>query len=242
MKNRKHKVIGWCLLITAIMFIAAISRGNPAAINDIQIIVSSDVCDGYLPNPQSFVVYAQNQNSSRPISATFQYDSNPSSQSFPLYDASLSPYTDRFPKSLVIRVAAGATVPIGCTYNYRASSAPKGFTSVPIVVTLTGAAYVNPSEPNPPPEDARAFSAFFLQVGYTACGPGSNPPGLFYLLNLHPYARLTATLTLLSPPAEVGKDVAPLSVARVGCSNGNGRAGGVVTAKLVYPPGQKKQP
>jgi hypothetical protein len=241
MKNRRCETRGWFLLITLIVVFGGISRANAQAINDIQVIVSgNDVCDGSVPSPKSFVVYAQNKNSARPISATFQYDSNPSSQSFQLYDASLSPYTDRFPKSLVIRIAPGATVPIGCTDNYRPSTTPASFTTVPIIVTLTGAAYVNPGQAYPPPEDARAFAAFLLQGGFSACPSGGRPQGLFYFLNLHPYARLRATVNLFNgPPSQLGLDLAPVSLSRAGCSNGSGSPKGAARVGLVYPPGQK---
>jgi hypothetical protein len=239
-KYQRHKAKGRALLIVVIVFIAGIGRANAAAIDDIQIVVINDVCDGSDPNPKSFVVYAHNKNGARPISATFQYDSNPSSQSFSLFDASLAPYTDRFPKSLVIRVAAGATTPIGCTINYRPSPVPLVFTKVPIVITLTGAAYVNPNQPNRPLEDARAFSAFLLQER-SACPSGGKPTGKFYYLNLHPYARLTATITLLgSSTPQIGLDLAPVSLAPVGCSNGNGSPSGIATVNLVYPPDQKQ--
>jgi hypothetical protein len=239
--NRKHGVKGWSFLMTAIVVMAGVSRANAAAIDDIQITVSSQGCDGFAPNANSFVEHAKNNNSSRPISATFQYDSTPSSQSFQLWDANISSYTDQFPKNLVIRIAPGATVSIGCTINYRPSTAPLLVTLVPIVITVAGAAYVNPSDPNPPPEDARAFTAFTLQTGFSACGAGGKPAGLFYLLNLHPYARLTATITLVAPhgTTQMMQDIAPLSATRVGCSNGLNSPTGVAAAKLVYPPGQE---
>ena len=197
MLTRERRIIVCCLILSAVASITVISQANPPAIDDIQITVSTNVCDGSSPPPQSFVVYAKNKNTAHPIDATFQYDSNPSAQSFTLYDNTFTSYTDRYPKSLVIRVASGATVPIGCTINYRPSSAPKSFTTVPVVISVTGAAYVNPSGPNPPPEDARAFTAFFLQGGFSACPAGTRPAGAFYLVNLHPYARLRTIIASL---------------------------------------------
>jgi len=240
MKSRKCKITGRSFVLSLIVVISVINWANAAAIDDVLVNISSAICDGSAPPPQSFVVYAQNKNTARPIIVTFKYDSNPSSQSFQLYDASLSPYTDRFPKSLVIRIAAGATMPIGCTYNYRPSAAPKVLTTVPIVITPIGAAYVNPSDPNPPGEDARAFAAFLLQGGYPACPSGAKPPGAFFFLNLHPYASLQANVNFLGePPSQVGHVLPPVSLTRVGCSNGYSPAG-LDNVSLVYPPGQMK--
>lgn len=239
MKSKIRETKDWSLLIALFIVIAGTGRANAAAIDDVQTKVSTtDICDGSIPSPQSFVVYAQNKNTARPISATFQYDSNPSSQSFQLYDANLSPYTDRFPKSLVIHIAAGATVPVGCTYNYRPSPSPSIFTFVPIVISVTGASYVNPSDPNPPAEDARAFAAFLLQPGSPSCPSGPKPQGTFLFVNLHPYAHLTAAFKIVHGFAP-GLDLAPVSTRRVGCSNGDTSPVAAYDVKLVYPPGQK---
>ena len=126
---------------------------------------------------------------------------------------------------------------VGCSYNYRQSATPKTFTSVPIVITVTGAAYVNPGAPNPLAEDARAYTAFVLQTGYSACPQGPKPTGFFYILNLHPYARLAAAITL-NNQVNTGRDLPPLSILRVACSNGLDSPKAVLKASLVYPNGQ----
>jgi hypothetical protein len=230
-----YLMLGFCVLVD-------VGRAKAAATDDIQVTTSTQSCDGFAPTANSFIIYGKNSNTSRPIDATFQYDSNPSSQSFSLFDANVSTYTDHFPKNLQIRIAPGATVPIGCTINYRASSTPLSVTLVPITINVTGASYVNPSSPKPPSEDARAFSAFLLQTGFSACHNGSMPAGVLYLLNLHPYARLVVTITLRDAHGGTNdstkQDLPPLSATRIGCSNGPESPVRVVTASLIYPPGQ----
>ncbi len=67
------------------------------------------------------------------------------------------------------------------------------------------------------------------------------PPGLFYLVNLHPYARLSASLNVLD---EYGTRVSvltpnlpPPSAVRVGCSNGFSKPGPLTGASLEVPAG-----
>lgn len=236
MTRKITRVLVSALFIVGMAFTVGVRLAKAAAIDDIQVTVSGLTCDGFDPSANSFVVYATNKNSSRPIIATFKYDSNPAGQSFSMYDANMAPYSDRFPKNLDIRIAPGSTVSIGCTINYRPSSAPKSVTLVPVGITLTGASYVNPSDPNPIHEDAFAFTAFALQTGFSACGPGGRPAGLIYVQNMHPYARLTVTIELTGG-VTMGQDIAPLSAARVGCSNGPNSPTRVTAANLTYPPG-----
>jgi hypothetical protein len=244
MRRCDHAFRFWLLLTLTIVFTAARPHNaRAAAIDDIQVSVSANACDVIFAGPKSFIVAAQNKNSSQSISATFQYDSVPSSQSFLLFDANLAPYTDRFPKSLTIRIDPGATVPIGCTYNYRSSSSAAP-TTVPITFTVVGAAYVNPGQPNPP-EDARAFTAFFISGGFPSCESGARTAGEFFIVNLHPYARLTTTIDLLNPvyqtPDQMKIDIPPLATTRVGCTNGPESPKGIATAQLTYPPEYQKQ-
>lgn len=148
----------------------------------------------------------------------------------------------RFPKTLVVRVAPGATVPVGCTYNYRSGTGPSSPTFVQVVVTKIGASYVNPSSPNHPSEDGTPFTAFLLlQGGLPGCDSGSKPQGALLILNLHPYARLSVVVSL-SGDGGSKFDLAPASFLRAGCSNGPNSPTGSSNAKLVYPAGQKKQP
>jgi hypothetical protein len=235
MVPRKNKCQRWILIL--VVALAGVNIANAAAIDDIQVAVSSQGCDRFAPSANSFVVYAKNNNTARPIDATFLYDSKPSSQSFSLWDASISPFTDHFPKNLEVRIAAGATIPIGCTMNYRPAPTPSSVVLVPITITVSGAAYVNPGAPSPAPEDARAFTAFVLQTGFPGCGPGGRTAGLFYALNLHPYARLDVAISLTGS-GPMGQDLPPLGATRVGCSNGLNSPVAVATASLVYPPGQ----
>lgn len=141
-----------------------------------------------------------------------------------------------------VRVAPGATVPVGCTYNYRSGTGPSSPTFVQVVVTKIGASYVNPSSPNHPSEDGTPFTAFLLlQGGLPGCDSGSKPQGALLILNLHPYARLSVVVSL-SGDGGSKFDLAPASFLRAGCSNGPNSPTGSSNAKLVYPAGQKKQP
>ncbi len=91
--------------------------------------------------------------------------------------------------------------------------------SVPIVIAKQSAAYVDANAAEAPAEDARSFAAFLLQGGINECAAGAKPPGLFYLVNLHPYARLSASMNLLDDHgARVGvltPNLSPLSATRV---------------------------
>jgi hypothetical protein len=213
----------WALMpATLLMF----SHVHAAAIGEIQVEVSSESCAGFAANDKSFVVYATNTSLHQSIDANFKYDSNPAQQHFILFDAKLNPITDRFPKYHPRRLAPGETAPIGCTATYRASPQPLTTLSVPIVVTKQNASYVEPNTPETPSEDPLAFAAYYLQDGIAECGPGAKPPGLFYLVNLHPYARLSASMGVLTPT------LAPLSATRAGCSNGSSKAGLITDATL----------
>ena len=148
--------------------------------------------------------------------------------------------TDRFPKFHARRLNPRETARIGCTYTYRAAPQPPGPVRVPIVIVKQSAAYVD-ANAAAVPEDARAFAVFLLQGGINECGAGAKPPGVFYLVNLHPYARLSVSMNLLDAHGiRVGvltPNLAPLSSARVACSNGFSRPGPITGATLEVPQG-----
>jgi hypothetical protein len=213
-----------------------------AAIDDLKIDVSHDLCEaggagagtGAGAGAKRFIIYATNLNATQAIDANFKYDSVPAQQHFILFDAGLNPITDRFPKFHARRLAPRETAAVGCTATYRASPQAPGPLIVPLIVAKQSAAYAEPSAPEAA-EDARAFAAFYLQGGGSECAPGMKPPGLFYLLNLHPYARLNVSMNLDDRGARVGAvtpNLAPLSAARVGCSNGVSKPGLIIGATL----------
>jgi len=223
-------------LFVFVMLLAGSHFGVAAAIDDVKLEVSHDHCEDTGANDKSFIVYATNLNASQTIDANFKYDSTPPQQHFILFDASLNPITDRFPKFHVRRLRSRESAGIGCTYTYRAAPQPPGPLSVPMVITTQSASYVDANGPESPPEDARSFAAFFLQGGINACAAGAKPPGLFYLVNLHPYARLSASMNLLDDHgARVGTltpNLSPLSATRVACSNGFSKPGPITDATL----------
>ena len=226
-------------LLRLAFFLAASHTAAAAALDDVNLEVSHEPCEGAGANDRNFVVYARNLNSSQTIEANFKYDSSPAQQHFILFDAGLNPITDRFPKFHSRRLAPRESVPIGCTYTYRASPQPPAPVAVPIVIAKQSASYVEPNAPEAPPEDANAFAAFLLQGGFNECGAGAKPPGLFYLVNLHPYARLSASMSLLDDRGgRVGvlaPNLAPLSATRIGCSNGYSKPGPITSAALEPP-------
>lgn len=223
----------WSLVPAALL---TFSHANAAAIDEIKVEVSRKSCEGFGANDKSFVVYATNASLNQSIDANFKYDSNPAQQHFILFDAKLDPITDRFPKYHARRLAPGEAAPIGCTATYRASPQPLRTLSVPIVITKQNASYVESNTPETPPEDAGAFAAYYLQDGIAECGPGAKPPGLFYLVNLHPYAQLSVSMNLLDDKGNrVGvltPKLAPLSATRAGCSNGYSKPGPITDASL----------
>jgi hypothetical protein len=198
-----------------------------AAIDDVKIEIGNQPCKGFGANAGSFVVYATNTNRQRSVDAVFKYDSAPAQQHLILFDAKLNPTTDRFPKSHARRLAPRETAPIGCTYTFRTAPRPPGPLSVAVVITKQSASYLEANAPEPPPEDARAFAMFFLQGGIDECPQGARPPGLLYLVNLHPFAQLSAAIN----PSD-DYDLAPLSTVRIGCSNGSSKAGPIASAAL----------
>jgi hypothetical protein len=225
--------IAWALMPATLL---TFSHTNAAAIDDIKVEVSRESCAGFAANDKSFVVYATNTSLNQSIDANFKYDSSPAQQHFILFDAKLNPITDRFPKFHARRLAPGEAAPIGCTTTYRASPQPLRTLSVPIVITKQNASYVEPNAPETPAEDAGSFAAYYLQDGIAECGQGAKPPGLFYLVNLHPFARLSVSMNLLDDRGNrVGvltPKLAPLSATRAGCSNGSSKPGLITDATL----------
>ena len=223
------------ILLALAILLAVSHKVSAAALDDIKLEVSQDLCEGAGANDKNFVVYAVNLNANQTIDANFKYDSNPPQQHFILFDASLNPITDRFPKLHVHRLKPHESARIGCTYTYRAAANPPGPLRVPIVTTKQSASYIDAGATEAP-EDARSFAAFLLQGGINECGPGAKPPGLLYLVNLHPYARLSAALNLLDDHGtRVGQltpTLSPLSGTRVACSNGFSKAGPITSATL----------
>jgi hypothetical protein len=224
------------ILLVIVMLAAATRTVSAAALDDIEVEVSRDLCEGAGANDKSVIVYATNLNSNRSIDANFKYDSNPAQQHFILFDANLDPITDRFPKYHVRRLSPHESASIGCTYTYRAAPQPPGPLGIPIVIAKQSASYVDANAAEAPAEDARSFAAFILQGGISKCGAGAKPPGLFYLVNLHPYARLSASMNLLDDHGtRVGAltpNLSPLSATRVACSNGFSKPGPIGSASL----------
>jgi hypothetical protein len=224
-------------LLVLVILAAASRTVTAAALDDIEVEVSHDLCDGAGgADDKSVIVYATNLNSSRAIDANFKYDSNPAQQHFILFDANLDPITDRFPKYHVRRLRPHESARIGCTYTYRAAPRLPGPLSIPIVIAKQSAAYVDANAAEAPAEDARSFAAFILQGGINNCAAGAKPPGLFYLVNLHPYARLSASMNLLDDHGtRVGAltpNLSPLSATRVACSNGFSKPGPIGSATI----------
>jgi hypothetical protein len=211
-------------------------RVEAAAMDDIRVEVSGETCEGFNPGDKSFVVYATNANPSQTIDAHFMYDSVPAQQRFILFDASLKAITDRFPKYYARRLAPREVAAIGCTSTYRALLERRGTLTVPVVIAKQSATYVDPSEHEDPAPDARSFAAFTLQGGINECGPGARPAGLLYFVNLYPFARLSASITLSDERGNrvgaVAANLAPLSAMKVGCSNGSSKPGSVTDAAL----------
>src|SRR5580692_10344483 len=227
------------LFMLATLLAASPAVTRAAALDDIKLEVSHELCEGAGANDKSLVVYATNLNSTQIIDANFKYDTNPGQQHFILFDADLNPITDRFPKFHVRRLSPRESARIGCTYTYRAAPQPPGPLGVPIVIAKQSAAYVDANAAEAPAEDARSFAAFLLQGGINACAAGAKPPGLFYLVNLHPYAPLSASMNLLDDHGtRIGvltPTLTPLNAARVACSNGVSRPGPITAATLEVP-------
>ena len=226
-------------LVLLATLLAASPAVTAAALDDIKLEVSHDLCEGVGANEKSVFVYATNLNSTQTIDATFKYESNPAGQHFILFDADLNPMTDRFPKFHVRRLSPRESARIGCTYTYRSAPQAPGPLRVPVVIATQSAAYVDANAAEAPAEEARSFAAFFLQGGINACAAGAKPPGLFYLVNLHPYAPLSATMNLLDDHGtRVGvltPTLTPLNAARLACSNGLSRPGPITAATLEVP-------
>lgn len=214
---------------------------SAAALDDIKLEVSHDLCEEAGANDRNFIVFATNLNSSQAIDAQFKYDSSPGRQHFVLFDVSLNPMTDRFPKLHVRRLQPHETARIGCAFTYRAAPEAPGPLSVPLAITIQSAAYVDSAAAEAPAEDARSFAAFILQGGIKECAAGAKPPGLFYLVNLHPYAQLSASINLLDDHGNrIGAlipKLSPLSAARVACSNGSPKPGPIISAALLVSAG-----
>jgi hypothetical protein len=201
-----------------------------------------ELCSGFAAEDRSLIVHAANTNASRIIEVTFKYDSVPARQHFILFDANFNPNSDRFPKSLVRRLAPLETAAIGCSVTKRAAPGIHESQNVALQITKDSALYVNGSETEPRAPDARSYLAFYLQNDESGCATtGSKPPGLMYAVNLHPFERLSGSVDLLD---DRGKkvdvqelDLPPMSSAKVGCSNGQRRPGGVGNVVLAISAG-----
>ncbi len=242
--NRPKTASGPAITAWALLIAIPFSFSNTvyaAAIDDIRVEVSREACEGLAASQKSFIVYATNLNPNQSIDAHFKYDSVPAQQHFILFDASLNPITDRFPKFHARRLAPRETAPIGCMNTFRAAPRPPGPLNLPLVITTQSASYVEPNAPEAPAEDARALAAFYLQDGIDECAQGAKPPGLLYLVNLHPYARLSASIKLLDDRGNnvgvVAANIAPLSAVRAGCSNGSSKPASITDATLEVTPG-----
>src|SRR6202035_479334 len=81
-----------------------------------------------------------------------------------------------------------------------------------------------------------SFAAFYLQDGINECAQGARPPGLFYVMNLHPYARLSVSTNLLDDRGNrvgvLAPNLSPLRAVRAGCSNGFSKPGPITDATL----------
>ena len=244
-------------LLALAILLAASRTASATALDDIKLGISHDLCEGAGASDKNFIVYATNLNANQAIDANFKYDSNPAHQHFILFDANLNPMTDRYPKFHARRLKPHESLNIGCTTTYREAPEPPGPLKVPLVISMQSAAYVDANATEAPPEDARSFAAFLLQGGINECAAGARPPGLFYLVNLHPYARLSASMNLLDDHGtRVGvltPNLSPLSATRLGCSNGFSKPGpitsatfdvlesGVATPPTAPPPDAKAQ-
>jgi hypothetical protein len=211
-------------------FFALPQVASAAAIDDIKIEESQDLCGGKAAADKNYIVYATNLNATQTIDAIFKYDSVPHQQHFILFDANLNPVTDRFPKVYPRRLHPHESEKISCSFTYRAAAAPPGPSRVPLLITKQAAAYVDADSAEPLLEDGRHLTAFILQGGINDCGPGVRPPGMFYLVNLHPYARLSVSLNFREGAEII--NLPPLGVERLACSNGPAKLGPVTGALL----------
>jgi hypothetical protein len=104
--------------------------------------------------------------------------------------------------------------------------------------TKEAAHYWASDESAPRAPDPRAALAFYLQGGVGECPAGPSPPGLLYAVNLHPYARLSATIELQDDRSvkagSITVNLPPFSSTKIGCSNGATRPkpGSVANAAL----------
>jgi hypothetical protein len=228
----------WALRLAILLaLLPALSHtAGATAIDDVKVDISRETCEGFGANDKSFVVYATNLSPNQSVDASFKYDSSPAQQHFILFDAKLNPITDRFPKFHARRLAPREAAPIGCTATYRASPQPPGPLSVALVITKQAASYVDPKAPEAAAEDALSFAAFYLQDGINECAQGARPPGLFYVMNLHPYARMSVSTNLLDDRGNrvgvLAPNLSPLRTVRAGCSNGFSKPGPITDATL----------
>jgi hypothetical protein len=213
-----------------------------AALDDVRIEIGPEQCPGFAAEDRSLIVHAENTNTSRTIAVTIKYDSVPARQHFILFDAGFNPNSDRFPKSMVRRLAPLEMAAIGCSATKRAAPGIHESQNVALLITKDNAQYIEGSETEPRAPDARSYLAFYLQNDGSGCSTtGSKPPGLFYAVNLHPFARVSGSLDLLDEQGNkvdvLALDLAPLSSAKVGCSNGVRRPGAVGNVALVISTG-----
>jgi len=229
------------LLLFAALGLCTAAYGS--ALDDIKLTVGPERCLGFAPKVESLVVRAVNSNPSRVIDAEFQFDSAPPKQHFILFDSKLVPKSDRFPKSVARRLSPLETVRIGCSVTQRSAPTLHDSQAVALVFTKQGATYPEESKAAEAGPDPHAALAFYLQGGAEQCPAGSSPPGLFYAVNLHPYARLSAKMELQDERGAQARSISinlpPLSSIEMGCSNGatKPKPASISDVALEIPPG-----
>lgn len=210
--------------LACVLPMAALLAGHAhaAASDDVRLTISKTACEGADSGDMSTVIYATNRGS-QPVIVELQYDSKPAGQIFALFDTSLAPLQDRFPKTEQRQLAPGERAAIGCTVNYRADSSGGSYNPIDVVVRVKQARYpdaaAGPAASGE--EQAQQFAAFILQPDVPACTSGTHPAGLLYLVNLHPFKALNGTITYAGGKTTDFK-IPPLGVKRAGCSNGDG--------------------
>jgi hypothetical protein len=208
--------------------IAAVTNPvHAAAVDHVQLTISKTTCDGSIPADMSTVIYATNQGS-EPLIVSLQYDSKPGGQIFALFDSSLAPLQDHFPKTEQRLLAPGQKLAVGCTVNYRADPNGGSYNPIDVVVTIKGTQHVDSAAAanSVPEEQPQQFAAFILQPDVPACGSGAHPAGLLYLVNLHPFKSLNGTIMHAGGKTNDFK-LPPLGFIRAGCSNGDAAVGSI---------------
>lgn len=182
------------------LLLGAAQAAAQTADSFIKITVSTNECQKAPGDPlgSRFVVYIDNTSTDKRISANVSKDTQPSGQHFAMLDNQLGNYTEQFPTFYEHRLAPQERRQIGCTEILRISPNGSNYSAIPVVYSVAGAVFVDPSAPLPPPEDPKQFMSFMILNLPNNNSCLSSNPGFYIATNTHPTRNTSSDVDVIN--------------------------------------------